>query len=462
MPLSGRTLGGSSSINGMIYVRGNPLDYDNWRDAYGCTGWGHADLLPYFLRAEDQQRGGSAWHGTGGPLRVEDQRYEHPLSRAWLEAAIAWGLPGNEDFNGAHQDGAGHYQVTQRGGRRWSAADAYLRPAMARPNLTVETGAHVTRLLLAGGRATGVRYLHHGTVREAAATREVVVACGAVRSPQLLLLSGIGPADDLQAHDLPVVVDAPAVGAGLQDHPMVLTGWRAPGTRNLWEEATADNLERWRREGGGPMASFGAEAGGFTRSSGDRPAPDLQFGAIPGPPPLPELGPPTQRAVGTLVGAVHVRSRGRVTLASADPAARPLVDPAYFAAEDDLEVLVAGVRIAREITAHKPLASITDGELMPGEEVDDDDRVREWVRATAGTMFHPTGTCAMGAAAEAVCDPELRVRGVAGLRVVDASVMPATPRGNTNAPTIAVAERAADLIRGDTPLSVPEPARELV
>src|SRR5918993_4741684 len=249
---SGRTLGGSSSINGMIYIRGNPLDYDDWRDADGCTGWGHADLLPYFLRAEDQQRGGSAWHGTGGPLRVEDQRYEHPLSRAWLEAATAWGLPGNEDFNGAHQEGAGHYQVTQRGGRRWSSADAYLRPAMARPNLTVETGAHVTRLLLAGGRATGVRYLRDGTVREAGATREVVVACGAVKSPQLLLLSGIGPADDLRAHDLPVVVDAPAVGAGLQDHPMVLTGWRAPGTPNLWEGATPDNLERWRRGGGPP------------------------------------------------------------------------------------------------------------------------------------------------------------------------------------------------------------------
>jgi choline dehydrogenase len=243
---------------------------------------------------------------------------------------------------------------------------------------------------------------------------------------------------------------------------MVLPGWRTPGTRNLWEDATPENVERWPRERRAPMASFGAEAGGFTRSSGDRPAPDLQFGAIPGPPPLPELGPPTQRAVGTLVGAVHVRSRGRVTLASPDPAARPLVDPAYFAAEDDLEVLVAGVRIAREIAAREPLASITDGELMPGEDMDDDDRVRDWVRATAGTMFHPTGTCAMGGAAESVCDPELRVRGIAGLRVVDASVMPATPRGNTNAPTIALAERAADLIRGDTPLSAPEPSRELV
>jgi choline dehydrogenase len=448
---SGRTLGGSSSINGMIYIRGNPLDYDDWRDAYGCAGWGYADVLPYFLRAEDQQRGASPWHGTGGPLRVEDQRYEHPLSRAWLEAAVASGLARNQDFNGPGQDGAGHYQMTQRGGRRWSVADAYLRPAMARPNLTVETDAHVSQLLVEGGRATGVRYVHEGATREARATHEVVVACGAVKTPQLLLVSGIGPADQLRGHGIPVVADAPAVGVGLQDHPMVVAGWRTPGARNLWEEVTPENLELWRRERRGPMASFGAEAGGFARSSGDRPAPDLQFGAIPGPPPLPELGPPTERAVGTLVGAVHVRSRGRVMLASADPAARPVVDPAYFADAADLEVLVAGVRMVREIAACQPLAAITDGEIMPGEGVDDDERLRDWIRATAGTMFHPTGTCAMGGAAEAVCDPELRVRGVEGLRVVDASVMPATPRGNTNAPTIAVAERAADLIRGDTP-----------
>jgi choline dehydrogenase len=459
---SGRTLGGSSSINGMIYIRGNPLDYDDWRDAYGCAGWGYADVLPYFLRAEDQQRGASPWHGTGGPLRVEDQRYEHPLSRAWLEAAVASGLARNQDFNGPGQDGAGHYQMTQRGGRRWSVADAYLRPAMARPNLTVETDAHVSQLLVEGGRATGVRYVHEGATREARATHEVVVACGAVKTPQLLLVSGIGPADQLRGHGIPVVADAPAVGVGLQDHPMVVAGWRTPGARNLWEEVTPENLELWRRERRGPMASFGAEAGGFARSSGDRPAPDLQFGAIPGPPPLPELGPPTERAVGTLVGAVHVRSRGRVMLASADPAARPVVDPAYFADAADLEVLVAGVRMAREIAACQPLAAITDGEIMPGEGVDDDERLRDWIRATAGTMFHPTGTCAMGGAAEAVCDPELRVRGVEGLRVVDASVMPATPRGNTNAPTIAVAERAADLIRGDTPLPALEPARELV
>jgi choline dehydrogenase len=459
---SGRALGGSSSINGMLYIRGNPLDYDAWRDAHGCSGWGYLDVLPYFRRAEDQQRGGSRYHGAGGPLRVEDQRYEHPLSRAWLEAAVASGLPRNEDFNGAHQDGVGHYQVTQRAGRRWSVADAYLRPAMRRPNVTVETDAYVTQVIIEGDRATGVRYVRGGTTREAGATREVVVACGAVKTPQLLMLSGIGPADQLRAHHLPVVVDAPAVGAGLQDHPMCLLGWRTPATRNLWEEMTPENLERWRRERRGPMASFGAEAGGFTRSGGDLPAPDLQFGAIPGPPPFPELGPPTERAVGTLVGAIHARSRGRVTLASADPAAKPIVDPAYFADETDLEALVAGVRRAREIAAREPLARITAGEIAPGEGLDDDERVRAWIRATAGTMFHPTGTCAMGGSAEAVCDPELRARGVEGLRVVDASVMPATPRGNTNAPTIAVAERAADLIRGDTPLSAAAPERELV
>jgi choline dehydrogenase len=243
---------------------------------------------------------------------------------------------------------------------------------------------------------------------------------------------------------------------------MVLTGWRTPGTRNLWEELTPENLELWRRERRGPMASFGAEAGGFARSGIDPLAPDLQFGAVPGPPPLPELGPPTERAVGTLVGAVHVRSRGRVTLASADPSARPLVDPAYLADEADLEVLVTGVRMAREIASSQPLAGITAGEITPGADVDDDERLRDWIRATAGTMFHPTGTCAMGGAAEAACDPGLHLRGVEGLRVVDASVMPATPRGNTNAPTIAVAERAADLIRGNTPLPAAAPERELV
>jgi choline dehydrogenase len=199
----GRTLGGSSAINGMVYIRGNRADYDTWRDAYGCTGWGYAGVLPYFLRAQDQQRGGSAYHGTGGPPRVEDQRYEHPLSRAWLDAAIASGLPRNEDFNGARQDGVGYYQANQREGRRWSTADGYLRPALRRPNLTVETSAHVSQVVLDAERAVGVRYVREGAVREAGAAREVVVACGAVKTPQLLMLSGIGPGDHLRAHHLP-------------------------------------------------------------------------------------------------------------------------------------------------------------------------------------------------------------------------------------------------------------------
>ncbi|HEY7142981.1 MAG TPA: GMC family oxidoreductase N-terminal domain-containing protein [Streptosporangiaceae bacterium] len=458
---SGRTLGGSSAINGMIYIRGNRADYDAWRDVYGCAGWGYADVLPYFLRAEDQQRGESPYHGTGGPLRVEDQRYEHPLSRAWLAAAAASGLSRNADFNGARQEGVGHYQVTQRGGRRWSAADAYLRPAMRRPNLTVETSAQVSRLIMDGERVTGVRYVRDGAVREASAAREVIVACGAVKAPQLLMLSGIGPGDQLRAHRIPVRADSPAVGSGLQDHPICLPGWRTPSARNLWEEANPQNLELWRRERRGPMASLGAEAGGFTSSAPGRPAPDLQLGAIPGPPPLPGPGTPAERSVGTLVSAVHVRSRGRVLLACADPAAAPLVDPAYFADEADLDVLVAGVRTAREIVACGPLAGITAGEITPGEHVDDDGQIRDWIRATASSMFHPTGTCAMGGGPEAVCDPELRVRGVTGLRVVDASVLPATPRGNTNAPVIAVAERAADLIRGDTTLPATAPGYAL-
>jgi choline dehydrogenase len=452
----GRTLGGSSSINGMIYVRGNRADYDAWRDLHGCAGWGYADLLPYFRRAEDQQRGASAWHGVGGPLRVEDPSYRHPLSHAWVAAAIAAGLPGNDDFNGAAQDGAGFYQTTRRGGRRWSTADAYLRPAMARPNLTVETGALATGVVIRDGRAVGVRYRRDGADHQARAGREVLLCGGAVNSPHLLLLSGIGPARQLRAHGIDVLVDAPRVGAGLQDHPICFVNWHAPTTRNLWEEATPDNLARWQREGRGPMASHGVEAGGFARTRAGLPAPDLQLGVAATPPPFPHFGEPDHRVASTLVIAVDVGSRGRVWLRSADPGAKPLVDPAYLADEADLDVLVAGVRRAREIATHQPLAGLLAGEDTPGERVDDDESLRAWVRRTVWTVFHPTSSLAMGGGGEAVCDPELRVRGVDGLRVVDAAVLPAVPRGNTNAPTIAVAERAADLIRGQRPLAPAE------
>ena len=450
----GRTLGGSSSINGMVYIRGSRLDYDTWRDDYGCAGWGYADLLPYFMRAEDNQRGASAFHGAGGPLRVEDPRHVHRVCRAWLEAARTMGLEGNDDFNGTGQDGVGYYQLNQRDGRRWSAADAHLRPALRRGDLTVETDALATRVVVEGGRAVGVRYLRRGAEHEARTGGEVILCGGSINSPQLLMLSGVGPAGHLREHGIDVVVDAPGVGAGLQDHPLVLPEWRTPSIPGLMEEATPENMALWQREGRGPMASSGAEVGGFARTRHGLQAPDLQFGAAPLPSPV-DLDPtqPPPRVVVTLVIAVDVASRGSLRLRSADPRSKPLIDPAYLADEADLDTLVAGVRLAREIVAHQPLAGMVAGEHAPGEQVRDDEELRDWIRRNLGTCFHPTSTCAMGGGDDAVCDPELRVRGVRGLRVVDASVMPAVPRGNTNAPTMAVAERAADLIRGDTPLA---------
>lgn len=455
----GRTLGGGSSVNGMVYIRGNRADYDGWREEYGCDGWSYADLLPYFLRAEDQQRGRSPFHGTGGPLRVEDQRYTHPLGQAWVEAAIACGLPANPDFNGHEQDGVGRYQLTQRHGRRWSTAAGYLRPAAGRANLTVETGALVTRIVVEDGRAAGVRYERAGGEHEARAGGEVILAGGAVASPHLLMLSGIGPAGPLREHGIDAVVDAPRVGEGLQDHPMCLPAWNTPAVPGVSEEMTPEAAELWEREGRGPLASCGMETGGFARTRDGLPAPDLQYAVIAMPPPFPGPIEPGRRAVSVTVAAVEVASRGRVALRSADPRDRPAIDPAYLSAEADLDVLVAGVRQAREIAACEPLAGHTDGEYAPGEKTTDDEALREWVRRNVWTNFHPTSTCAMGGAADTVCDTRLRVRGVERLRVVDASVLPAVPRGNTNAPVIAVAERAADLIRGNTPLKPRRPRR---
>jgi choline dehydrogenase len=450
----GHTLGGGSSINAMIYMRGNPLDYDGWRDAYGCDGWGYADVLPYFRRAEDQERGESLHHGSGGPLSVQDPHHRHELARAWVDAARAHGLPANDDFNAGEQDGVGFYQVTQRRGRRWSTADGYLRPAMARDNLTVQTGTLVTGLLIEDDRAVGVRW----DGGEARARREVVLAAGAINTPQLLLLSGIGPADHLREHGVDVVHDAPRVGDGLQDHPWCLATWRAPRATMLPEEATPENMALWAREGRGPMASNGVEAGGFVRTREGLPAPDLQFGVVQGPDPTRSR---PSRVISVLVIAVDVRSRGRVSLRSADPRERPAMDPAYLAENEDLAILVAGVGLAREISAQRPLADHLDGEESPGAHVRDVARLRSWIRSDLRTIFHPTSSCAMGGGEDAVCDPELRVRGVERLRVVDASVMPAVPRGNTNAPTIAIAERAADLIRGVAPLTPVEREEQL-
>jgi choline dehydrogenase len=445
----GRTLGGSSSINGMVYIRGNRVDYDGWRDRHGCAGWGYADLLPYFRRSEDQERGESFHHGVGGPQRVEDPRHRHELSEAWVEAARAYGLPANDDFNGAEQEGVGFYQVTQRAGRRWSTADGYLRPALERDNLEVETGALVTGVVIEAGRAVGVRVGD----REVRARREVVLAGGAINTPQLLMLSGIGPAGELRSHGIDVVLDAPRVGRGLQDHPWCLVTYEAPHARMLPAEATPENLALWAREGRGPMTSNGPDAGGFVRARNDRAAPDLQLGVVQAPDPaLADASP----VISLLLIAVDIASRGRIALRSADPRARPAIDPAYLTEAADLDVLVAGVELARGIAAHQPLAGHLRDEASPGAAVRGDEQLRSWIRGDLRTIFHPTSSCAMGGDDDAVCDPELRVRGIEGLRVVDASVMPAVPRGNTNAPTIAIAERAADLIRGVAPLPAAE------
>jgi choline dehydrogenase len=450
----GRTLGGSSSTNAMIYIRGHRHDYDTWRDEYGCKGWGYADLLPYFRRAEDQQRGESEYHGVGGPLRVEDLRYKHPLTRSWVESAQAFGLPANNDFNGPEQDGVGYYQVTQRRGRRWSTADAYLRPALGRPNLTVRTDALATKVLVENGRTTGVRFIADGKEEEALAQREVILCGGAVNSPQLLMLSGLGPADHLRSLGIDVVADLPSVGTGLQDHPIVPARWHTPGTKAIWEGVNLRNFMLWQSLGRGPYASNVAEAGGFVRTTSGLPAPDLQYHVLGTPYVAQGLTDVAERMMSVLVTAVAVQSRGSITLRSADPRWKPLIDPAYLREPADLEVLLAGVRQAREIAASRPFARISGGESAPGDGVD----LTDWVRHEVVTLYHPTSSCAMGGTDESVCDPELRVRGVDGLRVVDASVMPAVPRGNTNAPTIAIAERAADLIAGGPLLPADDPS----
>ena len=438
----GKMLGGCSSLNAMIYMRGSPVDYDSW----GIPGWTWADLLPCFLRAEDNARGRSAFHGVGGPLRVEDLRRRQPLTSAFLASAIAAGHPANPDFNGAQQDGVGPYQVTQRGGRRWSAADAYLRPVLRRPNLTVLTEAWAQRVLVSGGRATGVGYVRDGEAHTVTARREVVLAAGAVHTPQLLMLSGIGPGAHLREHGIEVLADLP-VGEGLQDHPCVPLSWRTRDTPDLHDAETPANVLRWLLTRGGPLASNVAEAGGFLRSAPGLPAPDLQLILLPAI--VVDHGRAMMPAGVTIAPTlVHVRSRGRVRLRSADPRWAPAVDPDYYVDPADLAAAVAGVRAAKEIAATGPLAELIDGPHGPAALPDLDA-----VRAGTETLYHPVGTCAIGP----VVDPSLRVHGVAGLRVADAGVLPAVPRGNTNAPTIAVAERAADLLRGRTADPVPVP-----
>jgi choline dehydrogenase-like flavoprotein len=440
----GKGLGGSSAMNAMLYVRGRPLDYDLWN----VPGWTWDDVRPYFLRAEDNARGASEHHAVGGPLRVMDERSPRPLTARFLEAAEASGIPRIDDYNGPEQDGASIAQVTQHNGRRWSAADAYLRPARRRENLSVVTGAHVQRIELGDGRATGVRYRdRRGREQLVTAGREVVLSAGALGSPQLLMLSGIGPAGELRDAGVEPAVESPEVGGNLQDHPYVPCVWEVTGG-SLADAESPRRLIEWLLRRTGPLTSTVAEAFAFVRSRAGLPAPDLQFHFAPAY--FVDNGFAEFDGHAMTFGPVLItpRSRGTVGLRSADPAEKPRIVTNTLSEPEDVAALVAGIRLAREIASSDPLRPLTVRELFPGPDVRTDEDLEDDLRRRVDLLYHPSGTCRMGSDEASVVDPELRVRGVSGLRVVDASIFPLIPGGNTNAPTIMVAERAADLIRG--------------
>jgi choline dehydrogenase len=439
----GRVLGGSSSINAMVYIRGNPLDYDGW----GVAGWSWADLLPYFLKAEDNERGASEWHGTGGPLAVSEQRSGNLISQAFVAAGAQASLPRNEDFNGAVQDGVGMYQVTQRGGLRASAATAYLHPADERPNLTVMPYTLAQRVLFEDGRAVGVQATRCGEALELRARREVILCGGTYNSPQLLMLSGVGPAEHLTLREVPVLLDQPAVGENLSDHAACYCVWTTPEPQSLLLALEPAALAQYEATQTGPFASNLAESGGFARVAADAPAPDVQFHVAPIHIVEEGMGDPQGHGVWVSPCLLTPESRGSVRLASNDPSAKPIVRNRFYATETDLRRALDGLRLTLEICSQPALAPYCAAPFTAP--ADDSERaLRAHLARTTFAIYHPVGTCAIGT----VVDEQLRVIGVDGLRVVDASVMPTVPRGNTNAPVIAIAERAADLLRGAAPL----------
>ncbi len=443
----GKMIGGSSSMNAMIYIRGNPADYDDWKQL-GNEGWGFADVLPYFEKLEN--RSGSGVNGTGGPLNVCDLRCVNEITRAFLAAAEEIGIPANHDFSGAAQDGAGLYQVTQKNGSRHSASDAYLRPARHRSNLTVLTSAHATRVLLENDRAIGVDYLRGGAIQQARSEREVILAGGAVNSPQLLLLSGIGPADELSHAGVRAIHNLPGVGKNLQDHPMVSVGYLSRKPVSLASAESLSNFLNWLIFKQGPLTSNVAEAGIFLRTRESLDAPDLQMLFGPAYYVNHGLDRRKEHCFGFGPTLIAPESRGSIALRSTDPFDTPAIRANYLSTDADMRVIVEGVRLARQLAHTKAFQPYRGDELHPGPHVKNDDEIAAFIRAEAQTLYHPVGTCKMGTDALAVVDPRLRVRGIQALRVVDASVMPCIPSGNTNAPTIMIAEKAADMIRADS------------
>jgi choline dehydrogenase len=447
----GKVLGGSSAINGLLYIRGQARDYDEWRDL-GNAGWGWDEVLPYFRRAEDQARGEDAWHGVGGPLGVSDPTLRHPLSDAYLAAAAQAGFPLRDDFNRDEQTGVGYFQMTVRDGVRSSTANAYLKPARRRPNLHVFTEAQATRLLFDGQRASGVQLRQRGRERTLTASREIILSAGAVASPALLQHSGIGDAEQLRALGIPVVAHLPGVGRNLQDHYMVSLTYRIQGLETFNEAARG-----WRalREGlryaffrRGLLTSSASQINAFLPTTANPQHPDIQFHVMPGTFNF-ETG-AVERWPGMTCGVCQLRpeSRGTILIDNIDPLAPPPIRPQYLSADADGVALVEGLRHARKIAAQPALAGFIAAEVQPGSGVINDADLLDFARRSGKTLYHPVGTCKMGRDGNAVVDEALRVRGIDGLRVVDASIMPTLISGNTNAPTIMIAERAADLILG--------------
>ena len=434
----GRVLGGSSSTNAMVYIRGNRRDYDEW----GVEGWAWSDLFPYFLKAEDNERGASEWHAVGGPLPVSDQRSGNRITPAFVEAGVEAGLDRNEDFNGAEQDGVGMYQVTQRGGMRASAAVAYLHPALERENLTVLPYMHVDRVLFEGVRAVGVEASQLGQTQQLRAEREVILCGGAYNSPKLLMLSGVGPAEHLTMKEVEVLLDQPAIGENLGDHPATYGVWTTPEPESLLAALEPAAQAEFEASQTGPFASNLAESGGFARVGAGAEAPDVQLHVAPIHIVEEGMGDPQAHGVWVSPCLLTAESRGSVRLASNDPSAKPIVRNGFYATEADMARMIAAVRLSLEICAQPSFQPFcAEPFTVPAD--DSEDAMRAHIAATTFEIYHPVGTCAIGS----VVDEELRVEGLESLRVVDASVMPAVPRGNTNAPTIAIAERAADLIR---------------